>query len=147
MGEKTPSLSNLVEELRALEAKATKGKWIVEKEAIAGKVGISALHDNPKTRQFITWSMGAGPDADLIAAMRNALPTLLSALEGEKETEHDVEKAALAFAMYDGCGAQVNGTRVLCDDDRVSPEARVLNCICRRGMRKALAALKSPVKP
>ncbi len=90
--------------LRALEAKATKGEWVVEREAIVGRVGISALLDGHKT--FVTWSMDAGPDGDLIVAMRNNFLLLLDELDALRKartvTEADVERAARAICVADG---------------------------------------------
>lgn len=74
-----------VARLRELEARATPGPWLVGLEDWWGVTGwvVGREAKEPGMVGTVVATSGAGhaPDADLIAAMRNALPGLLDAIE------------------------------------------------------------------
>ncbi len=93
------SLSNLVEELRALHEKATPGEWTYRSNqhddwgVVRGPSGYYVAQAHPGRRltdeeaneHRQNKTDPHGPNALFIIAAHTHLPTLLSALEGEKE--------------------------------------------------------------
>jgi len=73
-------------------------------------------------------------------AVRRELAGLLLPEEPAQQsfTEETIRRAALAFAIADGCGMSFNGESVLCCDPRTEQPNAPDRCSCLVGTRAAL---------
>ena len=96
-------LPALLAEMRALDAKATPGPWDTE----GGKHGASVR--SSRTRRYVAKTTGLAipkaecdANADLIAALRNALPRLLRELERKDAVVAIARRMAAGGSQFTG---------------------------------------------
>ncbi len=95
---KTPMTEPLVEELRGLLAKATKGPWKAERHSVIDlSIAMSWLRRSPD----VTLGSGNDGDAHLIVAAVNALPALLDRINAQAATIEALAKGLRAIVAGD----------------------------------------------
>ena len=127
----TKDISALLDELKSLHAKATEGEWENCRGFVRSKLPVSGTLVNGATIHLSrTWvaetirGEGYVPDngnADFIAAIKNAFPALVAAIEARVNVLADQVGDTVALcAQLDAALAALRDARKICGDYPVS---------------------------